>query len=253
MLHRSENTPNVPSPQSSLLWKIPAAVLAFCMVIGGWLGFQRYRALNTPLPGYDVAVNPCTLWFIGSSSIRRWPALEQEMRPWSAVNRGMNGARLGTIHRRMLNEPAGRSPAAIIFYGGDNDIGAGRTAADTFQGTVALLTDVRRMFGPVPVFLLSLKPSPARWSNFPLQTAYNSDLKAYSQQHPGITFVDTVPALLRDGRPGPYYRADGLHMNADGYTIVRKRLIEEMQSNLPTNLLDRCVSVKKQINVVKND
>jgi lysophospholipase L1-like esterase len=196
--------------------------------------------LNTPLPGSDVPVNACSLWFVGSSSIQRWSSLEQDMRPWPTVNRGLYAARLGYIHRRMLNEPAGRKPAALVFYGGDNDIAAGRGAADTLRGTAALLADARRMFGPVPIFLLSLKPSPARWANFRTQTAYNAELGAYARRQHGMFFVNTVPGLLRNGRPGPFYDADGIHMNKAGYGIVTSALRQSMRTNLSPDLLGRC-------------
>lgn len=220
--------------------KLLVALLVFAVLFGGWLAIRRYRDLRTPLPGVDVAVGRCTLWFVGSSTIQRWSALEEDMRPWPAVNRGIYGAGIGYIHRRMLNEPAGRHPAAIVFYGGDNDIAGGQSAADAFAETEALLADARRLFGPVPLFLLSLKPSPARWANFPAQSAYNARLAKYARDHANTTFVNTVPSLLRDGRPGSFYDADGIHLDAAGYAVVRARLIQQMRRQLAPDLVKTC-------------
>jgi len=102
----------------------------FSVTVGSWAAMQHRAAMHTPLPDADGPGGPCVVWFVGSSSFFRWTTLRSDLAPWTVHNRGVGGAFLSELRQRFANEDPVTPPQAIVFYGGDNDIANGATAAD---------------------------------------------------------------------------------------------------------------------------
>lgn len=173
--------------------------------------FEEADRLHPPGPG--------GLLFVGSSSIRLWPDLEQAMgRP--VLQRGFGGARthevLAVLERIVL--PC--EPATIVYYCGDNDLGThsqdARAAADGF---LRFSERVRAVLPEVRILYLAIKPSLARWSNWPAMAEANRLVAESCAGTPGVDFVDVAGCLLGpDGTPDPtLFVADGLHLSERGY------------------------------------
>ena len=62
--------------------------------------------------------------FIGSSSIRLWKSLQEDMAPLNVLNRGFGGAHIKHINRHFDSIVLPYEPKAIIFFCGTNDIAA---------------------------------------------------------------------------------------------------------------------------------
>ena len=60
--------------------------------------------------------------FIGSSSIRLWDTLDEDMKPLKVINRGFGGAHTKHINRHKDKIVFPYQPKAIIFFCGTNDI-----------------------------------------------------------------------------------------------------------------------------------
>lgn len=210
-------------------------------ILGGWtLVRGRDAAFAVADLPDDTAPGSCAVWFIGSSSIHRWTTLGADMRPWTAHNRGVDGATIREVTTRFLHAPPVERPQAIVFYGGDNDIAYGETAAAAIADLRLFLSAEARRMGDLPVFLLSLKPSPARWNLLAEQTAYNAAARSIAAASPTIGFIDIAPRMLRAGRPGPYYVADGTHMNAAGYAIWTDAVRRALARRLPKTIVRAC-------------
>ena len=83
------------------LAKIVVPLLVFIAILGGWQGIQYYRQATASLPDAPPSNGACMLWFVGSSSIHRWTSLDRDMAPWAVHNRGINGATLDDIARKI--------------------------------------------------------------------------------------------------------------------------------------------------------
>ena len=70
--------------------------------------------------------------FIGSSSIRRWKSLEEDMKPLIVINRGFGGAHTKHINRHIDKIVFPYEPKAIIFFCGSNDINGLNLPEDVF-------------------------------------------------------------------------------------------------------------------------
>jgi lysophospholipase L1-like esterase len=227
--------------------KVLAGLSVFVLIFGGWVWMWSRAAsaeaaliAASPLPDARAPDSYCALWFVGSSSMHQWDQLSADMLPWDAHNRGLSGASLPEISRRFNNGESGRFPRAIVFYAGENDIAFGVPPKKAFDELKTFIAEKRRQMGAVPIFILSLKPSPLRWDERPAQIEFNDAVQALVREQPDLVYVDIVPSLLVGGKPGAFYNADGLHLNRDGYVAVRRAVRAALDRSLPRALVKRC-------------
>jgi lysophospholipase L1-like esterase len=168
--------------------------------------------------------------FVGSSSIRMWKDVAGDMGV-PALNRGFGGSRTREVLAVADRIVFPYRPSTIVYYCGDNDLGTdNHDSAAAAAGFTAFAELARRRLPGVRILYLSIKPSVARWSNWPAMAAANALVQDYAAETEGVEFVDLAPCLLgADGRPDPaLFLADGLHLNAAGYArwarIVRTQL-----------------------------
>lgn len=225
--------------------KLGIAVAVFATVIVGWTyGSYAYR-MHTPLPGLDGRpAEPCTLWFVGSSTTARWNTLPQAMAPWKVRRRGVSGAMLAEIEQRFTRDGDVPAPVAIILYGGENDLAAGHTPEQTAASARGILAEAARRYPHVPRYVVGLKPSPKRWAQRPAQLRYDALVRALLTQ-PGTTgrfIADGRQLLGTDGTPDPrFYVADGLHLSEAGYAAWGSALRRNMEADMSADLKRRCL------------
>lgn len=187
--------------------------------------FEAADRDNPPEPGQVL--------FTGSSSIRMWSTLADDMAPARVLNRGFGGSRTPEVLDVMDRIVFPYHPAAIAYYCGDNDLGDNNT--DSLSAAVGFITFAERVHARqpgTPILYLSIKPSIARWKNWPAMDRANKIVANYAAHNDAVEFLDLGPCLLGpDGTPDPaLFRDDGLHLNATGYArwtqIVRPRVLK---------------------------
>ena len=185
--------------------------------------FEAADRAAPPEPGHIL--------FIGSSSIRMWSSLEDDMAPWPVLNRGFGGSKTGDVLEVMHRIVFPYKPSAIAYYCGDNDLGETNTDdASAAEGFIEFSTRVHRRFPDTPIIYLAIKPSPARWDNWPSMRRANQRVASYAANTDHVLFADVATCLLGpDGRPRrALYIEDGLHLSRLGYAewvpIVREQI-----------------------------
>ncbi len=176
-------------------------------------------------------IEQCRTLFIGSSSIRLWLGLSQDMPRRKVVQRGFGGAHLSNVVYYYKPLIARHRPREIVLYAGENDLSAGRTPAEVLADLNALLTLKSQSLGNTTVYFIAIKPSIARWREFALQTEANALVKKLAETRSDLVFVDVVPLMLETGRVKQIFLPDGLHMNLDGYAIWAKALNSALDSS----------------------
>lgn len=238
---------NLSAPLRDQIGSIAKAFAVFVIVVGGYLilvqAYIEHRRATEPLPDTEQHTGICSLWFIGSSSIFKWSTLASDMTPWIAHNRGVHGAVIPEITGWLKNEPPGRSPAAIVLYGGENDIDGGDTGAQALLSLDRFLALKTSRYGTLPVIAISLKPSPARWSQRSEQIVFNDGLRRLATMRDDFHLLDVDSAMLVNGRPGPFYDVDGIHLNAAGYARWTARLRPALAHVLPASTVERCGTI----------
>ncbi|CAN5364323.1 hypothetical protein BH10PSE12_BH10PSE12_27770 [soil metagenome] len=220
--------------------KTTAAVGMFAAVMTGWTYLQEPARDTRILPNAGGREGACVIWFVGSSTIHRWTTLATDMRPWITHNRGIDGATYDEIRHGFSNEGPVKRPQAIVLYVGENDIAFGSSAPDAVDDLRAFLRVKTNRMGDVPVFVISLKPSPTRWANLPDQTAFNVAARKIADDMRDVRYVDVVPLMLVNGRPGPFYAADGVHMSTLGYQLWSGVIRNALAHGLPRKIVQRC-------------
>lgn len=162
---------------------------------------------------------PCGFLFTGSSSVRFWTTLDQDMAPHPVINRGFGGSQIADVTLYFDQVVTPNRPRAIFFYAGENDLNAGRKPADVVADFQAFLDRKDKALGATKVYFISLKPSKARWDQLASQGQANAAIKALAARRPDLDYVDVVPAMLEAGAPKDIFVADGLHMTPAGYVL----------------------------------
>jgi len=169
--------------------------------------------------------------FIGSSSIRMWASLADDMAPLTVINRGFGGSKTREVLAVADRVVFPYEPSVIVYYCGDNDLGTDNTdSAAAAAGFTEFADLVHERLPGTKVLYLSIKPSLARWSNWAAMREANRLVREYCRTHDDVEYIDVAKPLLGpDGTPDPsLFRDDGLHLNAEGYArwklVVRPRV-----------------------------
>lgn len=201
----------------------------------------RFTAEMQAFAAQDKAAPPapCKIVFTGSSTIRLWTSLPQDMAPIPVLNRGFGGAEISDVNAN-FDQVVGRyRPRAVVFYAGENDLNAGESkdsVVEDFGRFMKLKSE--KLGAATPVYFISLKPSQARERQIPDQAAVNAKIKAQMKARKDFVYIDVVPQMIGpDGHPKDLFVADGLHMNSAGYAIwtktVRPVMEREMKADRP--------------------
>lgn len=183
---------------------------------------------------------PCQVLFVGSSSIRFWKTLSQDMAPYPVLNRGFGGSQIADVNHYFDRVVAPYRPRAIFFYAGENDVHDGDAPEAVIADFKAFMDRKDKALGQIPVYFISLKPSRARLAEKPTQDAVNAAIRELAEARADLDYVDVVPAMLEGGAPKDIFVADNLHMTPRGYelwtAVVRPVLAKEMarKSACPT-------------------
>lgn len=159
--------------------------------------------------------------FTGSSSIRFWETLEEDMHPLKVLNRGFGGAHIAHVNYHFKDVVERYSPKAIVFFCGTNDITALKTPDETVNDFKVFRQKVKNALPNVHIFVIGIKPTPARLYLENEELEYNRLLKSMSKEDDLLTFIDIWEAMLtKEGERIPQlFVEDGLHINAEGYKI----------------------------------
>lgn len=162
---------------------------------------------------------PCGVLFVGSSSIRFWKSLPQDMAPLAVINRGFGGSEISDVNYYFDQVVKPYRPRTIVFYAGENDVADDKTPAEVAADFARFMDLKTRALGPIPVYFVSLKPSKLRWDEFAMQTQTNALIRQMATRRADLHYIDVVGAMLQNGEPKDIYRPDRLHMTAPGYAI----------------------------------
>jgi lysophospholipase L1-like esterase len=159
--------------------------------------------------------------FYGSSSIRAWETLADDVGDSRAVNLGFGGSTLEACTHYFERLVVPLHPSSLVVYAGENDLGDGRRPSEVMQSFRALLAKVVRDLGTAPFGFIAIKPSPARAPLIGRMREVNEAIRHEIAPFPHVYFVDVFePMLSAHGRPRPeLFLDDGLHLSRAGYEL----------------------------------
>lgn len=178
---------------------------------------------------------PNSVLFFGSSSIRRWDSIAEDMAPFPVIQRGYGGARLsdavGYVERVVYPH---EFDALVLFVANDlQGLRGDRTPSEVVELFDELLKKVRRRFPDKPVVWVEVTPTPSRWHAYSQIQEAAKGIEAACLRDENAYYLQTADAFLGTSNDGRYprtelFKSDGLHLNEAGYAIwsaiIRRQL-----------------------------
>ncbi len=159
--------------------------------------------------------------FLGSSSIRKWTNLVHDFPDLKVFNRGFGGSQIDDSVAFVDRIVLPYKPKLIVFYAGDNDIGAKKSPERVAADFKALVEKVQAKLPATRIAFVSIKPSLKRWNLVEQIKAANQLIEAYTKTDKRLDYINVFNAMLgEDGKPRPeLFVQDGLHMTPKGYEL----------------------------------
>lgn len=174
--------------------------------------FEEEDAKQLPQPGGVL--------FLGSSSIRLWD-LGNSFPDVKAVNRGFGGSQIADSVQFAERIVVPHQPRLVVFYAGDNDIAAGKSAEQVATDFKALVGRIHAKLPKTRIAFIAIKPCPSRWKFYETQKQANKLVEEFTKTDSRLAYIDVVrPMLNAEGKPREeLFRKDNLHLNDEGYKV----------------------------------
>lgn len=171
--------------------------------------------------------------FYGSSSIRLWQTMEEDLHPINVINLGFGGSSYPYCYNYFDRVFKHLTPSHIVLYAGDNDLGSGHAIMEVFNDFKKLIEAIHSMYSSIPIHVISIKPSPSRAHLLSMTRETNALMKKYIQATKNGRWVELFAKMLDENAqtlPNLYIE-DQLHMNARGYDVWRKVVKHHLFAN----------------------
>lgn len=188
-------------------------------------------------------IDPGSLLFVGSSSIRRWEQLQKDFSDYRITQRGYGGSFLDR-----LDDVAGYiarpyQPAGIVMWAGTNDIKlGGHTGALVRDNFRIFVGNMRSRQPTVPIFFLAITPTPAYALDAPADARRkdaNALVKTLCDADPTLHFVDLASYFenVQVNTPAEFqsYYADDTHFSKKGYDVWKSILRPQLAADVVPN------------------
>lgn len=197
-----------------------------------WPSVTRFESAIEEFEAQDAESFPPkgAILAIGSSSMRGWHGTIQEDLGFEEVlgedrlhiiPRGFGGSMISDVIHYADRIVLPYEPKAILLYEGDNDVYSGIQPERIAARYIEFFEIVHEELPETRIFVLSVKPSPARWNVWPEMQETNALLKAICEEDERLVFIDvSTPMLDEDSQTvDELYLSDGVHMTRAGYEV----------------------------------
>jgi lysophospholipase L1-like esterase len=203
-------------------------------------------AAKDPAEQWTKTIRLCERWdsknsfvsdavlFVGSSSIRLWPTREC-FEEFAVINRGFGGSQISDVNYFTKQIVLRYEPKVIVFYAGDNDVAAGKSAQRVFDDYKKFEKLVHEKLPGARIIFISIKPSRSRWHLWSVMNEANMKIKDFSDKDSRLFYFDAATSLLDSGgKPNvEFFLDDNLHLNSKGYevwtSLLRPIIIEALK------------------------
>ncbi len=166
--------------------------------------------------------------FYGSSTIRLWATLPEDLGSTNILNLGFGGSTLEACVFFFERLVVAAQPQSLVVYAGDNDLGDGKSPEQVTGFYLDLARKIEANLPGVGFGFISIKPSPARVGILNRIAQTNAAIAQDIAKRDNAYFIDVFPAMLdANGQPRrELFDEGGLHLNAQGYQVWTKAISE---------------------------
>jgi hypothetical protein len=172
--------------------------------------------------------HPQSILFTGSSSIRLWNTLENDMAPMPVIKRGFGGSKMEDVIKHADRFIGVHQFSKVVVFvanditGSEND----KSPEEVKQLFKAFVEKMRAYQPGVPVYIIAITPTASRWKVWNQIKEANSKLLLLSKEMEGVVLISTEDLFLgENGQPIPdLFVSDQLHLSEKGYVLWAKRI-----------------------------
>ena len=173
------------------------------------------------------------IMFLGSSYIRYWKNIKEDLKYKEIIHRGFGGCNLRDVAYYTKRIVYPHHPKALFIYVG-NDIVAGekdKTPDQVLELFKYVVQVVREKYPSMPITWLQISPSEKRWAVWDKITEANNLIKEFCKTQANLFYVASADKFLgSDGKPIiKYYREDKLHYNEEGYKVWGNNIARQIK------------------------
>ncbi|KAH9259150.1 hypothetical protein BASA81_002770 [Batrachochytrium salamandrivorans] len=214
---------------------LQALGMGACMRLNKHVVFHMYGVYGLTLQAQAQAkcdllaaqageITPRHVCFLGSSTFTYWRNLREDFAPGRLVyNAGFGGSTTLDLFPCLNGLVFRFAPQTIVYYCGINDVGAGRTGREAFQGFAEFVAEVRKQLPQARVVYVGMILSPYHLfcGNAREVGLGNGLAKEFCErQGANMAFVDTQTLHSRS-----LYVNDGLHLNDHGHRLLGELIL----------------------------
>lgn len=186
--------------------------------------------------------SPESILFTGSSSIRLWETLEEDMYPYPVIQRGFGGSTMEDVLKHSDRYISVHSfSAVVVFVANDitGNLNADKTPAEVRELFEEFINKIRSYDEKAPIFIMAITPTKSRWNVWDESRAANHHLASLADQFEQVLFVPTEDLFLgSDGKPiDNLFVSDQLHLAPSGYELWTRRLRSYLDPALSGSVL----------------
>lgn len=181
---------------------------------------------NLHFPDNDINL------FVGSSTIRHWYTLTEDMHPKKVLNRGFGGSTMRQLLEFSNQLILKYKFKKIFIYEGDNDIGRKRNKVNIVVEQFQELVKIIHTHQPeAEIIFLSIKCSPYRRKNCKNYQLANKIIEDYCKTEQFLKYIDIASGFFDENnniKTDFFNENDGIHPSEKGYkhltNILKKHL-----------------------------
>jgi hypothetical protein len=213
------------------------AIISACSPVKKYQDLPAVRAWEKDIAKFEEADSienypDDAILFAGSSSIRLWSTLAEDMAPYPVIQRGFGGSHLYDLlvyADRIFNPHQCR--AIVLFVA--NDISGSdqdKSPQEVAKLFKYLLKNIRKSHPDTPVFWIEVTPTSSRWSVWPEIQESTNFIRKICQADKNTYSIRTDFAFLNEsGKPrDELFVDDKLHLNEKGYAIWNDLIKKEL-------------------------
>jgi len=179
-----------------------------------------------------------SILFVGSSSIRLWSTLKEDMAPYPVIQRGFGGSNSPAVLQYIERIAYPHQFRAVVIFianditGSPNDL----TPMESSANFGKIIKILRAKYKKQPIFIVEITPCLSRWKKWPVIQEDNTLLKNLCKKGKSLYFIETAKNYMNEkGEPrDELFREDHLHQNSEGYKIWTKLIKDEIDKRLKT-------------------
>lgn len=176
------------------------------------------------------------LLFVGSSSIRLWSTLQEDMAPYPFIQRGFGGSRTPDVVQYLKRIVYPHQFSAVVIFVANDITGAKNdlTPRESLRNYREMAKIIRAKYAKQPIFFIEITPTQSRWKYWTQIQQINAGLKSMCQKGKNLYFIETAASFLNEkAEPrNELFREDHLHLNREGYRVWGKIVKAEIDKRM---------------------